>query len=250
MVTIIECMQFKKIGGHIVTDQTNELSMRKIAITAGISFLIMTIAAGFSYGYALGKLFVLKDAGATVSNIIASPILFRISILGFLIILICDVIVAWALYVFFKQVNKSLSLLTALFRLIYITFLGIAILNLVFILLLINDTFLSKSFEPNQLQLQVMLYINGFKSIWSIGLVIFGLHLLGLGYLVFKSSYIPKIIGFLIIISSLCYITTNLLNLLVPMYVNYKDIIETILSLPMAIGELLLAFWLFIKGGK
>ncbi|WP_214659001.1 DUF4386 domain-containing protein [Candidatus Formimonas warabiya] len=117
--------------------QMKDLPQRNAAIVAGISFLLMTIAAGFAYGIVLGNLIVPGDATATANKIMDSLMLFRASICSFLIVLICDV-VAWALYVFLKQVNKSLSLLTAWFRLVYATILGIALLNLVKGMLLLS----------------------------------------------------------------------------------------------------------------
>ncbi|WP_214659002.1 DUF4386 domain-containing protein [Candidatus Formimonas warabiya] len=95
-----------------------------------------------------------------------------------------------------------------------------------------------------------MLFVNAFNIEWAIGLVVFALHLFLLGYLVFKSGYIPKIIGVLLIIAALCYLATNSANLLLPSYENYKATIDTALSVPMAIGELSLALWLLFKGGK
>lgn len=105
-------------------------------------------------------------------------------------------------------------------------------------------------FNTDQLHAQVLLFLNAFNTEWAIGLEVFGFHLFLLGCLVIKSGYIPRIIGVLLIITSLCYLITNFANLLLPNYENYKAIIELVLSVPMAIGELSLAFWLLFKGGK
>ncbi len=91
--------------------------------------------------------------------------------------------------------------------------------------------------------------MKGFNNIWSIGLVVFGCHLYVLGYLVFKSGYIPKIFGVLLIIASLCYIINNFANLLVNNYEKYKATVELFFSLPMIAGELGFGLWLLFKGG-
>lgn len=231
-------------------NQMKDLSQRKAAVVAGGALLLMAIAAMFAYGFVLGNLIVPEDASATANKIIASVMLFRIGICSFLVVLVCDVVVAWALYVFLKQVNKSLSLLTAWLRLVYATILGIALLNLVIVLLLLSGADYLTVFKTDQLHAQVLLFLKAFNIEWAIGLVVFGFHLFLLGCLVFKSGYIPRILGVLLIIASLCYLITNFANLLLPSYENYKATIEPVLSVPMAIGELSLAFWLLFKGGK
>ena len=95
------------------------LSMKTAALTAGTSLIITALAAFFSYGYAHGTLVNFEDAGATLDNLMSSSMLFKAEILGWLIVLICDIIVAWAFYVFLKPYHYHLSLLGAWFRLIY-----------------------------------------------------------------------------------------------------------------------------------
>ena len=174
----------------------------------------MAIVAGFATLFVLDGLFVPGDAAATTSNIKASEMLFRAGFLGWLIILICDVLAAWGLYVFFKRVNKSLSLLTAWFRLVYTAILGVALLNFVIVLLLLSGADYLTAFETDQLHAQVLLSLNAFYGLWDIGLVVFGFHLLGLSYLVFKSGYIPKILGILLIFAFVGYLITSGGNLL------------------------------------
>ncbi|ERI07372.1 hypothetical protein HMPREF0083_04554 [Aneurinibacillus aneurinilyticus ATCC 12856] len=91
--------------------------------------------------------------------------------------MIADILVTWAFYVFLKPINKSLSLLGAWLRLTYTTILGIAILNLIFVLLLPRHTNYLSSFNIEQIQALMMLFFEAFEFIWSIGLIIFGGHL-------------------------------------------------------------------------
>ncbi|CAF1401298.1 unnamed protein product [Adineta steineri] len=209
----------------------------------------MAILAGFAYGFVLQGLIVPDNTTLTADNIRSSLMLFRLGIFSFLIILICDVLAAWALHVFLKQVNEHLSLLTAWFRLIYSAILGTALLNLAFVVLLLNDGNYLSVFDISQLNAMVTFFLNGFHNIWSIGLVIFGCHLYVLGYLVFKSSFIPKIFSILLVIASLCYIINNSANLLLPNYEKYKATVEIFLSLPMIVGEMGFSLWLLFKGG-
>lgn len=231
-----------------MTNHVTDISLRKAAIAAGLAILVMAIAAGFAIGFVLESLIVPGDAAATANAIKSSEMLFRTGVFSFLIILICDVVAAWALYVFLKPVNKSLSLLTAWLRLVYAAILGTALLNFVMVLLLLSGADYLAALGTDPLHAQVLLFLNAFNGIWAVGLVVFGLHLFVLGYLVFKSGYIPKILGVLLVIAALGYLIINLANLLLLQHEDFKAIIELVLTVPMIIGELLLALWLLFKG--
>jgi hypothetical protein len=189
------------------------------------------------------KLIVPGDATTTANNIMASEILFRTGICSFLIVIVCDVVVAWALYVYLKPVNKSLSLLAAWFRLVYSTIFGIALVNYFSIFQLLNGADYLIVIEPTHLYAQVMLSINAFSDGWAIGFVFFGLHLALLGYLAFKSDYIPRIYGVLLMVAGLSYLIDYFGNFLFPN-------LDAAISMVLGWGELLFMFWLLFKGGK
>lgn len=226
-----------------ITERITDISQREAAIVAGAGLFIMAIIAPFAYFYVLQNLIVPGDAAATASQIMASESLFRIGICFLLISAILDLVVAWALYVLLKPVNKSLSLLSAWFRVAYSVILVVALNNLFNVLELLSGADYLAAFEPNQLQAQVMIFINAFYYMWDLGLVIFGLHLLVLGYLVFKSPYFPRFLGILVVIASLGYLIDSFGIFLFP---NYNMTI----SLFTFIGEVLLIFWLLWRGIK
>ena len=226
-----------------MTNHTIDISQRKVAIVAGLGLLIMTIFYVFADFFVFQNLIVPGDATTTANNIVASEMLFRTGICSFLIVLICDVVVAWALYIFLKPVNKSLSLLTAWLRLVYAAMLGIALLNLVIVLILLSGANYLAVFETDQLHAQVLLFLNAFNDVWAIGLIVFGFHLFILGYLVFKSDYIPRILGVLLIVAGLGYLIDYFGKLLFPNF-------DAAISLVVGWGELLFMFWLLLKGGK
>lgn len=225
---------------HRITD----ISLRQAAIIAGVGLLIMAIIAPFAEFSVRQGLIVPGDAATTAQNIMANESLFRIAIYIYLIVAILDVVVAWALYVFLKPVNPSLSLLTAWFRVVYAAVLVIVLLNFGVALQLLSGADYLTVFQTGQLQAQMMLFLNAFDYGWQIGLAIFGLHLLLLGYLVYKSGgYIPKILGVLLIIASLGYLIDSSGTILSPTY-------EANIALFTFIGEVLLIFWLLIKGAR
>jgi len=224
-----------------------DISQRKAAIVAGVAFLIYLIPAIFGNFFIFRRLIVLGDAATTANNIMASEGLFRVGIVGWLFVIIGDVVRAWAFYVFFKQVNKSLSLLAGWFMLIHAAIFGITQLNLVFVSELFSGAGYLTVFEPNQLHSLMLLFLNGHNYGFQIGLFFFSFHLFFLGYLVFKSDYIPKVLGVLLIVAFFGYLIDSLGKILLP---NYPKIITKVLAAPMIIGELALVVWLVFKGGK
>jgi len=233
-----------------MTESIADISLREAAIIAGFGYLIIFIMGIYANFFILGSLIVPEDAVTTANNILTNNGQFRIGILSFAIMVIFDVVVAWALYVFLKPVNKSLSLLTAWFRLVNATIFGIALYNLLSVLQLVDGADYLTVFETGQLQAQVMLFLNAFNNTWLIGLVFFALHLLILGYLIIKSDYMPGIIGLLLIIASLGYLIDSFANFLLPNYADYASIFMLIVVIPGVIGELSLTFWLLLKGSK
>lgn len=227
--------------------ETSKINMRKVSIIAGLGLLLMALIAGLVIGIVHNNLIVSNDAHATANNIIASTVQFRLGIFGWLLILILDVIVAWAFYIYLRQTNESLSLLAAWLRLIYTAFLGIAITNLVTVLVVASSGEYIELVGIDNTHAQMMLSVETFFKVWSVGLFLFGLHLLVLGYLLFKSGFIPKLFGVLMLIAAVFYMLTTAGELLIPNYQDYKSTMEMIGALPMAAGELAIAIWLLVK---
>lgn len=219
------------------------MTERKYALFAGSSLLVMAFIAFFSYGFVHGNLIVQDDASTTFHNIQTSNSLFKAEIFGWIIIFITDIVTTWALYFFLKPIYTSLSLLASLLRLMYTAILGIAIFNLILILLL------SKSTIANS-ETYTMLFLNAFEYIWSVGLIIFGLHLFVLGYIAFLSKHIPKCISVLLFIASIGYVVIHVMNTMFSQYDTVISIIQSLFQLPMIAGELGFAIWLLLKGGK
>jgi hypothetical protein len=222
---------------------TTEISQRTAAIVAGSALLIMTILSIFAEFFVFSSLVIPDDPTTTTNNIMADQWLFRLGICSFMIVAILDVFVAWALYVFLKPVNRDLSLLTAWFRLVYATVFGIALANLLSVLLLFNDAGYLTVFGAEQWQAQVMIRLNTFRYVWAGGFTFFGLHLFFLGYLVFASGYVPKILGILLVVASFGYLIDSVGLFLVPNY-------DANIGMFTFFGELLLMIWLLWRGIK
>lgn len=217
---------------------------KKQGLIAGISLIIMAVVAGFSYGYVYNSL-VADSPAITLQNLIAGKSLFIAGLAGWIIIFITDLIVTLTLYKFFLSTAKQASLLTALFRITYTILLGVAIIQLAMIIPILNQ---AAAIENKSVAGEVTSRIEQFGKLWSFGLIIFGVHLLGLGYLSLKSKFVPGLLGYLLYLGGASYIFVHgakQLSLFDPALMTR---VENILSLPMALGEMLFAVWLIYRG--
>lgn len=222
---------------------SSKISLSRAAIFAAISLIIMAIIAPIANFSILNGLVVPDDAVKTFSNITASEGSLRIAIFLLYIVAILDIIVAWALFIFLKPISKSLSLLTAWFRVVYAALLVAALFYLINVLQLLNGAEYLSSFDASQLQTHVMFSVKSFTITWEFGLIIFGFHLVLLGYLMFKAGYMRKILGILLLVASLGYLIDGFGKILSS---DYNINVATFTF----IGEIVLIFWLLISGRK
>ncbi|HKK59395.1 MAG TPA: DUF4386 domain-containing protein, partial [Salinivirga sp.] len=162
---------------------------RKSTLIAGIALIIMAVVAGFTYGYIHNTLVIANNPESTFNNLKLNGLLFQAEIFGWFFILILDVVVALALYVFFRNENKKLSLLTAALRIVFVFIFGVAIFNLIPVLKIVNGNIS----EVQTAAEQILISLKSFETIWSFALIIFGFHLLLLGILVLQSKNIHNV---------------------------------------------------------
>ena len=225
-------------------------SFKTISRFAGLGYLVIFITGIVSNFAILENIIVPGDAAATSANIINQESLFRTGMLGFVIMVIFDLFLTWALYLLLKPVSRDLSLLSAWMRLVNVSIFAVALFHLFTILNISNNAAYLDVFDPQQLHAQIMLSLDDFNNTWLIGLIFFGLHLGVLGYLIVKSGYIPKFIGVLLFLASGGYLADSFAHILLSDYEKYKDLFSMIVIVPGVIGELSLTFWLLFKAGK
>lgn len=226
-----------------------KISIRRAAIVSGIAILIMTLAAVVATDLTIGPLVITDNPSVTVDNINTDQILFRIGIFSWLVVLICDLVIAWGLYIFFRPINKYISLVSAWLRLIYAAILGTSILNFTSVLTLLDSEFYSATFGQEFVKGQIWFLVNNFDTSWSFGLVIFGMHIFLLGYLGLKSDLIPRLLSVFLIIGSIGYLLINLFTLIIPKHQEFIQVLQWIFILPM-LSEVALGFWLLFKAKR
>lgn len=219
----------------------DELTLRQSAVIAGAAYLLMPVTyAEFAI---MPKLVIQGNVGQTAQNIVAHQRLFGVAILCYLITLLEDIVIAWALYFFLAPVNRPMSLLAAWFRLMYTAVALFAWANLLTAYHLVAKPDYLMLFGSGPLNAQLQFLLDAFRYQWSASLGIFGVHLALLGYLIFRSSYVPTIWGVLLAIDGFGWAITSMRPYLYPNF-----------NLPyfllFAFVELLFALWLLIWGGR
>jgi hypothetical protein len=197
------------------------LTPSKAAMVVGIAFIISVFIVTLVDDFLLANFVVPGDTDVLASDIEANPRLFGYAIVGYLLVLVLDSIIGLALYVVLKPANKKLASLTAILRLLYAFTLIIGLLVLAFQIIDVYD----------------------YASIKLLGYIFFGLHIFVLGYSVFKSGYIPKTLGILLILASFTYIVF-FVDLRLP------ETLQLIIMLTMLMAELSLSIWLIAKRNK
>lgn len=223
-------------------------SLRAAARITGWALLGMALAAISANDLTIRRLVVDGDAETTVRNIVASETLFRLGVVSWLAILVADVVAAFGLYLFMQPVNGRLALLMAWTRLAYVAMLGAAIDNLVHVALRIGSR-VSSATALTDAAPEIMHALAAFDQTWSLGLVVFGVHVLLLGVLILKSNYVPRGFGIVLLIAAVGYAVTHLTGFMLPRDKELFRALGWIFIGPM-LGEVALGIWLLFKGGR
>ncbi len=218
-------------------------AIERTARLTGALILIIAVFAPFSMVFVPSTLIVPGDAATTARNIMASEGLFRLSIVSDAVVFLLEIVVVVLLYVLLRPVSKTLSLVAAFSRLAMTVIQGFNLLTHLFVLLLLGGAGYLTVFAPDQLHALALLFLNAHADVVLIWGLFFGLHLMVFGYLVYNSRYIPRIMGVVLIITSLCYLTQSFGSILLP---QYKGIFALVGYL--AIIEIAFPLWLLIKG--
>ena len=218
---------------------TAEISPLVRARVAGFLYLIANIFAPFTLLYLPSRFIVRGDAAATANNVIASESLFRFGIVGNLFTFIANIFLALALYQLLKVVNRNMASLMVILFLVGVPIAMFNELTQLAILQLLGGADYLKAYPTDQLQALAYLLLRLHDQGLLIAHIFFGLWLLPMGYLVFKSGFIPKIVGVLLVIAGVGYVVQSFAAFL---GYNVNIILFT------GLGELVFLLWLLIKG--
>ena len=234
-------MHFQSID----TTTKNMISDKNTARIAGFCYLIVIATGMFSEVFVRQALSVPNDSLATAHNIQTNEMLYRWGFVADLINFVVGIPTIVIIYHFFKKSNKIITQIAMAFVIIQTAIIAVNLLNQITpLLLLSNDTYLN-SFQENQLATLSLLSLTIQSQGYGIGLVFFGFYCILIGYVLFKSNALPKIIGVAYAIAGLCYLINSFTMLLSKGFINPLFLY---LAIPIFIGELSLCLWLLIKG--
>jgi hypothetical protein len=224
------------------TNDTRRVSIQIYARTAGVLLLLTIVAGFFGEAYVPSRIIVSGNATATAHNIMASNFMFRLGFASYLVEALCDVTLALIFYVLLKPVQKNLALLSAFFGLISTALYAVAELFYLAPSIILGGSNALKTFSPDQLNTLALLSLRVFGYGAGIFMAFYGVACLLRGYLIFRSGYLPKFLGVLLVLAGLGFITKNFALLLAPAYASDA------LLLPMFLAAVSLTVWLLAKG--
>ena len=219
-----------------------ERAVRRAGFFAGVGLLLIAALSAFGNLVVVAGLVTAGDAAQTANDIMASEGTFRLGVASLYLVAVLDVVVAWALLRFFSPVSGGISRLAGWLRLAYAGVFMVAVSQLAGIPDLLSGDAYSLAFGQEQLQAEALLKVDSFQDIWFAGLVLFGAHLLVIGYLAYRSGYVPRLLGVLIAIAGAGYAFDTFGVVLFDSPVTVSSVTF--------LGEFLLAVWLVVRGRR
>ena len=220
-------------------------STRNPGRVAGFLYLLLVVFAPLRFIYIPSKLFVHGDPTATSNNIAAHETLFRLGIASDLFVGTIVIFVALALYRLFKQVDRNLArLMVILGGLLPAAIYFCNVLNDAAALTLAHGASFLSAFEKPQRDALVMLFLHLHGQGFVAGEIFYGLWLIPLGILTYRSRFLPRFLGVWLIVNGLAYLTLSFTGTLLP---QYEDRVSNI-TFPLLTGEVAFMLWLVIRG--
>jgi hypothetical protein len=222
-----------------------ETSPQFYARTGGVLYLLNILFGIFGEAVVRGSLIVPGDAAATAARIAANESLWRCGLAAEFLALVCAIGIAMIYFFLLRPVSKELNMLATFLRLISIAVQAVAVLNLVTALFPLGNSAVLRAFTPAQRYAMTNFAIRAHGQGFGAALLILGFCFVVHGYLIFRSGFLPRVLGVLIEIAGVCYLTNSFAMLVAP---AFQGNIFPFILLPAFVAELSLCLWLIIKG--
>jgi len=230
-----------------MTNFNTDMSLHKVARIAGFMFLFTFIVPTLNWALILSKFNVANNALATANNIMANEFLFRMGLTIELFMSLGLIVLAFALFLILKKVNKSLALFALLLKVVEATIAAVIVLVSFIALQNLNGEVYPAAFTMEQLQFPAGLILNSHTALFSIPMVFLGLDMMVFTYLFLKSKFIPTILaGFGVLSFALIFIHA-LMFILAPEYA-VMPVNQIIFWAPSGLFEIVIGIWLLVKG--
>ncbi len=219
---------------------------RKIARRAGLLYLALAITGAYGLMYVSSQIYMSDDAAATAKNMLAHEFLFRSGIVSNLISQTIFIFLVLTLYRLFKEVNKQQAIVMVALVLVSIPIVFVSEVFEIISLMILKGEVLA-TLQAQQQQDWAMLFLKLNSRATLVAEIFWGLWLIPFGQLAFKSGFIPRLIGILLILGGVAYVIQVGTTLLFP---DYKSIVSKLTGLFPTVAELSTILWLLIKGVK
>src|SRR5712691_2369698 len=221
-------------------------STKKQARIAGILYLLIAITAPIGLVYVPSTLIVPGDSTATADHVRASGLLLRIGIGSELFHQTVSIFLVLALYRLFKAVNEKQAVMMVILSLVPIPIMFLNVLNELAALALVSGADFLSAFEKRQLDALGLLFLRLHGQGIIVASIFWGLWLFPFGMLVIRSGFIPRVLGFLLMIAGSAYLANSFVILVLPRYAPMVSQVALLLE----VAELPIIFWLLIWGAK
>ena len=218
--------------------------IQRLARATGLLYLVLAVVGMFS-ATVVESLVVPGDAPATADSVLGSRWLFGSSLVAWLVVVVADVAISVTLYLLLRPVSHTLSLLAAALRLVYSAVLAAVLLNLFDAFRLLTGAQGATGVGGRQPQVMALAALDSFGAGFLLALVLFGGHLLVLGFLLHRSRYVPRVLGVLLVAAGVGYVADSLAGLLLA---DHGGLVSAVLLTPAVVGELGLTAWLLLRG--
>jgi hypothetical protein len=215
------------------------------ARVAGVLYLLLALFSGLPFLYLNNSIIEPGNAAATADNVVANATLFRLSFIADLAGMTCYVLVGMAFYRLLKQVNKSAAAAMMFFVAVGAAIMGAALINHFAALTVATDGSFAAAFGPSGSDALVLMFLDLRINGYLIGQVFFGLWLLPLGYLAYKSGRFPRALGILLMAGCFGYLADLLAKFLFP---SFAPQLLPLVVLPAAVAEFWMVGYLLVKG--
>jgi|SRR5687767_1438742 len=217
-------------------------SVQTYARAVGVLFLLSMIGGFFGELYIPSRILVSGDAAATAKNIVESNSLFRLGFAAYLVEGICDIALSLLMYVLLRPVHRNLALLAAFFGLVSTSVFAVGELFYFGASIPLSGAAYLNSFSADQLNTLSMVSLRMYGLAAGIFMAFYGIATGIRGFLIYRSGFLPRVLGILMMLAGLGFIARNFVFVLAPAYLS------NIFLVPMFLAGLSLTLWMLIKG--
>jgi hypothetical protein len=217
-----------------------ETSVKTYSRAAGI-FLILSIFGGWFGEMYVPSVMMTGDAATTADQLRLNDGLFRLGFAAYLVEAFSDIVLAWLFYVLLKPVHRNLALLSAFFGLVSMTLFAVTKMFYFAAPMFLKGSYLA-AFPPDQREALASQFLSLYAGLSGLFMLIYGTAWILRGYLTFRSAYLPRFLGVLMVAAGLGFVAKNITKVLAPAY-SWDALLA-----PMFLNAVGLAIWMLAKG--